>query len=116
MVRTLGTIDDDLALDANGNMQVVTELEGLRQKVQQKLRLWRGEWFLDTRAGVPYEQDILIRGVDPGLVTSLLNAQILAEPEVREIVEVSADLDRDTRVYTYTARVASIFGEMEISL
>lgn len=116
MVRTLGVIDGDLTLDKNGNMQVVTDLEGLRQKIIQKLTLFKGEWFLDVEAGLPYFQDVLIKGVDVGLVSTLINTEILDEPEVLEVTEFTADLDPDTRKFTYAATVSTVFGETEIVL
>ena len=116
MVRTLTVVNDDLSLDENGNLSVSTGLEGLRQKVIQKFRLFRGEWFLDTNAGLPYEQEILVRQVDVGLVSTMFNNTLLSEPEITNVTEFTSNLDPNTRLFTYTARVQTIFGEMEVTL
>ena len=65
---------------------------------------------------MPYYQEILIKPNDAGLVASILNAQITAEPEVTRIGEVVADLDPTTRRFTYSATVETIYGNTEVSI
>ena len=38
---------------------LVEGAEQVRQQLLIKLKLWRGEWFLDTEFGTPYLQQIL---------------------------------------------------------
>ena len=56
----------DVALDTNHDLLVtgidlmlVDGAEQVRQQLLIKLKLWRGEWFLDTEFGTPYLQQIL---------------------------------------------------------
>lgn len=54
-------------LDANGDYTIgqgqanfwINAPEGVAQKVQTRLGLWEGEWFLDNTVGTPYLQQIL---------------------------------------------------------
>lgn len=54
-------------LDANGDYSIgqgeanfwINSPEGVAQKVQTRLGLWEGEWFLDKTIGTPYLQQIL---------------------------------------------------------
>lgn len=54
-------------LDANGDYTLgqgeanfwINSPEGIAQKVQTRLGLWEGEWFLDKTVGTPYLQQIL---------------------------------------------------------
>jgi len=117
MVKTLNISDDgNLTIDASGNLEVATDLEGLRQKLIQKLRFFRGEWFLDVIDGTPYFQEILTKPINMGLVTSILNNRIMSEPEVTGLGAVDSNLDPITRRFTYKANVITIFGETQVTV
>ena len=107
------TLSFPLELDGNGELLVVDELTALRQKVDQRLSLFKGTWIIDINAGVPYLQDILKKPVDPGLAASILGNEILKEDEVTSLGEVTTDLDPETRLFTYTAHVYSIYSTTE---
>jgi len=73
--------DGNLALDANGHLALVDGADRARQRIITSLRLWRGEWPLDTPAGVPYYQRVLGR---PLLVaTAAISAAVRRIPGVR---------------------------------
>lgn len=103
-------------LDSKGNIKIIEGVESLAENVDQRLKLFKGKYFMDTTAGVPYLEEILKKPVDPGLAASVLNAEILKEPEVTGIGEVTANLNPDTRVFDYRATVLNIFGELEVTL
>jgi len=108
------TLNFPLAIDGNGELIVINGLAALIQKINQRLSLFKGSWFLDINAGVPYLQDIIKKPIDPGLVASILNAEILKEPEVLSLGEVEIDLDADTRIFNYKAIPNTIYGPTEI--
>lgn len=107
------TLKFPLELDGNGELILITGLAALRQKIDQRLALFKDTWFLNTNRGVPYLQEIIKKPVDPGLVASILNAEILKETEVLSVGAVSADLDRETRKFTYGATITTIYGILE---
>jgi hypothetical protein len=107
------TLSFPLELDGNGELLVIEDLEALRQKVNQRLSLFKGTWIIDINAGVPYLQDILKKPVDPGLAASIIGNEILKEDEVTSLGQVTTDLDPETRVFTYTAQVFSIYSTTE---
>lgn len=86
----------DLHLDG-GDLAWLDKLDAARQAIATRLRLFRGEWFLDQRVGVPYYQTILRKGVDLGVVRSAMRAAILSVPSVAEVSELTVTLDRATR-------------------
>lgn len=108
------TLNFPLTIDNQGLMVVVTGLEALRQKINQRLLLFQDTWFLDSTAGVPYLQEILKKPVDSGLIASIFNSEILKESEVVSIGAVDADLDTQTRKFYYKATIKTIFGTLEI--
>lgn len=115
-MRTWSFEDNEPVLDVHGNIKIIEGIESLAENVDQRLQLFKGKYFLDITAGVPYLEEILKKPVDPGLAASILNAEILKESEVTGIGEVSADLDPNTRVFDYSANVQTIFGDLEVTL
>lgn len=111
--------DDDgagIVITPAGDIATISGLDSLRQKVLRKLRLWQGEFFLDITAGVPYRQQIFQRPVDAGIASTIITSQISSEPDVTEVRDISVDLDRNTRMFSYSATVASTYGEFEVSV
>lgn len=115
-MRTLNITNDDLQLNTQGNLGVATDLEGLRQKIVQKLRFFRGDWFLNSQEGIPYYQNILVKPSDAGFVTSILNNAITEEVEVTGLGAVTSSLDPVTREFFYSVQVQTIFGTMGVEL
>ena len=110
------TLSFPLTIDGNGELIIVEGLEALRQKINQRLSLFKGSWFLDITAGVPYMQEILKKPVDPGLVASIFNEEILKEPEILSIGAVEASLDLETRKFNYKATPKTIYGPIEVNI
>lgn len=115
-MRTWYFKDGEPILDSSGNIKIIEDVESLSENIDQRLQLFKGKYFMDTTAGIPYFEDIIKKPVDPGLAASILNAEILKEPEVTSIGQVSADLDRNTRSFKYDATINSVFGSLEVAV
>jgi len=115
-MRTWYFKDGEPILDPSGNIKIIEGVESLSENIDQRLQLFKGKYFMDTTAGIPYFEDIIKKPVDPGLAASILNAEILKEPEVKSIGSVSVDLDRNTRGFKYDATINSIFGSLEVAV
>ena len=119
-MRTLSTFDadrtnnQDLRLDGRGNLAVVSEIEDVRQRVVQRLRWSLGEWFLRTGDGVPYRQRVFTTGTSVGLASAVITEHILGERGVTAVLDVSAEIDFETRRMSYSARVITDFGDFTI--
>lgn len=50
-------IEGDLFI-YNNNLVIVTGVDEVAQAIRCRLRMFRGEWFLDLREGVPYIQEV----------------------------------------------------------
>ena len=119
MAKTLSGFRNGMSgdnnLQASGNAQnvaVVTGLEGLRQSILMKLRMWQGEWDLARQDGVPYLQEIFARTSD--VRTTIITSIIRSDPEVTGVHNIQTDLDRETRKGTYSCTVSSIHGEFNL--
>lgn len=90
-------IADNKVLFTNGLLQYVDGAERVRQQVEFRLNLWRGEWFLDSQFGTPYLQDVLGKQVTLNGALSAIRTEILAVEGVAGIVEFSYNFDRAER-------------------
>ena len=95
----------DLKLDENGDLEIgpdgdliiVTGIDAIRQHLRIRLQFFRGEWFLDTRLGIPYFEEVLIKAPDLNVVQSLLREAIRETPGVISITSFDLDFDGVTR-------------------
>ncbi len=100
----------DLYIDAGGRLEF---LEGgdaaTAQEIKTRLQFFQGESFADTREGVPWYQEILIKGVDLARVRAIVRQVIQSVPGVLDVPRVDVALDRATRAISivWTARQAA---------
>lgn len=108
-------------LDADGDMTFghgsedfyVDCAEAVAQAILTRLRLWKGEWYLDTTEGTPWLEDVLGKGTE-GTALRALRERILETEGVREIEEISYDLDHETRQWVFSVTVETDFGEIAV--
>lgn len=102
-------------LDVNRDYQLgfpfmVNTPDCVAQAVLTRLLLWRGEWFLDTREGTPYMQDILGHNTNYDFE---IQARILGTPGVTELINYSSNID-STRNLTVNAQIQTVYGQVTI--
>lgn len=109
-------------LDQNGDMLFGAQQadfyrdrpEAVAQAVLTRLRLWVGEWFLDTSEGTPYQQAILGTNkretIEPALRERILETQGVTGIEEFELV-----IDPDNRVATMNAVINTEYGSAQLS-
>lgn len=56
----------------NNDLALVSGLKATTQSIRQRFWLFQGEWFLDETAGVPYLQQIFVKGVRLAIVRNIL--------------------------------------------
>jgi hypothetical protein len=94
------------------------------QAIQTRLRLVKGDWFLDTTEGVAWMrqtqgQNILGDRFDRASTEAELKACILGAPGVATMTAFSLVLDHDTRRATVRTTITTDFGApatVEVSL
>lgn len=74
------------------------------QHIKTRLQFFQGEWFLDLREGLPWFQEILVKGPNIPRVRALLRAAILETPGVSLVDQLDLALDTSTRTLTVTWR------------
>jgi hypothetical protein len=106
----------DLKLDTNGDIAIENDdlvlidgVDAIAQDVEIRLTFFLGEWFLDTRLGVPWFQKILGQKPRLGAVKSLLRKAIMTTPGLLGISDFIANYDGVTRKLSvsFTGRAQS---------
>jgi hypothetical protein len=104
--KDIEIVNLDLAL-VDGTVQV-------KQALCIALRLFRGEWFLDANAGVPYYQDVLVKSPNLSEINSILKTEILKVEHVNKILEFTSTFDSVNRQLSVSFRADTTFGPVTI--
>jgi len=109
-VATLAlTTTNDLVI-ASGRLLVISGPDATAQKLQTAFQLVKGEWFLDTRVGVPYWDLARIKNPDEEVLRRLFRRVIKSVQGVGTIDALSLALDRATRQLSFSFRVTHDSG------
>ena len=110
-------------LDANGDYTIGTgsdfllnSPETVAQAILTRLRLWTGEWFLDTTEGTPWMNGILGKLNQGSNPDAKIRSRILRTQGVRKILAYSSQIDPDSRALNVQATIDTIYGTTTISL
>ncbi|SEU36129.1 hypothetical protein SAMN03159335_05380 [Burkholderia cepacia] len=101
--------DGDFVFGGSANDFLVNSPDAVAQAVITRLRLHRGEWFLDTTAGMPWDTDVLGKYTS-GKYDAAIRTCILGTQGVTELTSYSSTADPETRVLTVTATINTIYG------
>jgi len=111
-LRPNGVGIHDLALAADGNIDMVYDAEAVGQHARQRLMTYSGEWFLDTTAGVPWLQEIMGRQYNPALAEAVVKAEVMGTHGVTGIDDFSVSFARTTRdLQIRSMSVTTIYDE-----
>ena len=93
------------------DLAIVDGLESVRQRIHQRLLMQRGEYYLDTRAGVPYVSDILRYNYDETLARRVIEDSILSVQDVESVYNTVLSFNSSNRKLTFSCNVRTDFGE-----
>ncbi|MDQ8034973.1 hypothetical protein CEG14_15540 [Bordetella genomosp. 1] len=83
------------------------------QAVKTRLALWRGEWFLDVREGMPWREEVLGERRTP-THDAAIRQRILATPGVTEIAGYESRLDPESRRLSVRATLNTLYGSAQL--
>lgn len=87
--------------------------EAVAQAVLTRLRLWRGEWFVDITDGTPYMQAALGYG-KAKTIEPAIRERILGTQGVTKIVDMSMDFEPNSRTATISAVIDTVYGQATV--
>lgn len=103
--------DGDLAVE-NNELVLIQGLEETAQNLFVNLKTYQGEWFLDQSIGMPWFQDILIKGQPINIISGLIKDAIVNTDGVTELNKFELDYDNETRTMTLDAKAKSANGDI----
>lgn len=86
-------LTDDVAIP----IRILRGPDAVIQRIRQRFRMFRGEWFLDKRLGIPYYEEILVKNPDVGVVTTIFRQVLTDTPGVARVASMKARVDRGAR-------------------
>lgn len=110
----------DLALERNvsgkKSLVLLTGPAYIRQKLSSRFQFFLGEWFLDTRQGVPYYQ-VVLGQKQPNLdvIASLFRRLILGCPGVKSLVRFKLNYDEAARKLSFDFQAKVDGGEVVVA-
>lgn len=108
----------DLAMDMStgdlvlkdGDLLLIDNAERVMQQVLISLREWLGEWFLNTRDGVPYLEYILVKNPNEAHIRQVLSDAILVVEGVESITSMDFTFNRVLRTLTVEYEAKTAYG------
>ena len=105
----LNIAKNDLVIK-NNDLILIDNAERVAQQVLITLRFWLGEWFLDTREGVPYLEYVLVKNPNMSHIRQILTEKIQSVEGVKSIVSLDFDFRRVTRELYVDFEVDTDYG------
>ncbi len=94
----------DFKLDENGDIAIENNTfviidgdEAIVQHLKFRLQFFKGEFFLNTKLGIPYYQDIFVKNANLVLIRNIFREGILETPGIAELEVFNLDFDGETR-------------------
>ncbi len=108
-------------LDENGDYVIGTgsdfykdSPEAVAQAVRTRLDLWKGEWFVNTGDGTPYQTDVLGKRFAGKNYDAVIKQRILQTQGVKEIVSYQSTFNGDSRKLEIQATINTIYGQTTV--
>lgn len=108
----------DLALDAkshdlvinNGNLLLIDNKERIIQQSKIRLLRWRGEWFLDSRDGIPYIERVLVKKPNLSHIRQIFYDELSTIEGVTRVSDLTLKFDARNRQLFVTYEFETEYG------
>lgn len=105
------SVTNDIVV-VNNRLVLIDGADEVTQRVRARLRMFRGEWFLDTERGTPYFQTIFAKGTSPEAIASAIKREILTTLGVVELLKYAQNIDGSTRLLTVDFTIRAYDGKI----
>lgn len=106
----------DIELGPDGDFVYAEGPEYIRIRLAARFQFYRGEYFLDTRQGIPYYRDALGRkSPDLNVLRSTFREVILTTPGVISLKSFSLTFDPAERIITFNFHAIVKGGEVKVT-
>ncbi|AXL21873.1 hypothetical protein [Megasphaera stantonii] len=94
----------------NGDLVLIDHAERVAQQILITLREWLGEWFLDTRDGVPYLEYILVKNPNENHIRQILMEKISSVEGVSSVKSMTLAMNNFSRTLAVEYEAETIYG------
>jgi hypothetical protein len=88
-----GNPTNDFDFDSEGNLIEISGDSAMAQRLQIRLSILEGQWFLDTRIGIPWLKNVLVRNPNIPEIRAIFESEILSDPEIDELDFIRVDFN-----------------------
>lgn len=96
---------------------LLTGAEYARQKIFQRLRLFKGEWEWSPKEGIAYFQDVLLKGPNTALIQEIYRKEVLRVPGIVAVPRLELAIDPASRLLSvsFSATYRDETGDTEVT-
>lgn len=94
----------------NGDLVLIDHAERVAQQILITLREWLGEWFLDTRDGVPYLEYILVKNPNENHIRQILMEKISGVEGVSTVTSMTLAMNNFSRTLAVEYEAETTYG------
>ena len=98
------------------SLVIVTDLDTLSQKCEQRIRFLLAEWFLDTTIGLPYFTQFYNASINNKVIIQAINDELRKESDIISINNSDIVYDVETRQSSFTCTIDTIYGSDTITI
>ena len=104
----------DLVFDGQ-NFAINEGRRAVAQRLSIKFGTFEGEWYLDESAGLPYQEQVLVRNPNLSVIGALFRREILGTPGVTGLRSFDLDFDSANRRLSLDFVAETDEGEVAIT-
>ncbi len=104
-------VDNDISIE-NNDLVLIQGSEETAQNLSVNLRTFLGEWFLNTSLGIPWFQEILVKGTSIQQIESIILNAILSTNGVLNVSRFNIELDNNERQLSIDSTIQSEEGDI----
>jgi len=102
------------SFDSNGDYSInsfIDQSAATIQAVTTRLRLFKGEWFLNLDSGVPWFQRVFVKPARLGEIERIIRSTILQTEGVDKLTKFDLVFDSSTRKLSVGFEGTTIYGD-----
>ena len=110
-IRT--NVEDGKIMFQNGQIfTTLSKQDSLRQRLDIRIKTQKGSWFLNMSYGIDWLNDVFSDTSTKSSVDALIQAEILKEEQVANIIEFTSSVNTVTREYLCNFKVRLVTLEI----
>lgn len=113
----------DIKLDQNGDidltngaMTLVDGVDAVTQLLNQRLRFFYGEWFLNLDKGIPYFEKVFQKAPNNAVLDSLFKRTILNTAGILRLLSFQMTIDTTRRTLSVSGQAVSTTGIVDFNI